>query len=130
MPRGPRTPTINNQPSRTKQEGRQDANVNYIVATYGRTGQWANVNPRTAKYGDFSEALELEKALDLVNRAEREFMTLPARVRALANNRPEQLLAMLADPETVKILEAAGLEVKKPEPEKPAEPASETPPES
>lgn len=104
--------TINNEPSKTKQEGRLDADVNRIVATYGRTGMWANVNPRQPTYGDVSEMLELEQALELVNHAKREFMTLPAHVRALAQNDPVKLLGMLADPAQVEVLKAAGLPLK------------------
>lgn len=107
-------PTINNLPSRTKQEGRLDADVNTIVNTFARTGQWANVNPRTPTYGDVSQMLQLEEAVALVQNAQREFMTLPAKVRALANNDPVQFLGLMADPEAVKLLKAAGLPTKEP----------------
>jgi len=113
--------TINNEPSRTKQEGRLDADVNRIVATYGRTGMWANVNPRTPTFGDVSEMLELEQALELVNKANADFMTLPAKVRAMANNDPRKFLEMMADPEAVKALQAVGLPIKE------AESGGETP---
>lgn len=114
MPRGPKTPTINNEPSRTKQEGRRDADVNIIVNTYARTGAWANVNPRVAKYGDFSEAVSLEEAFEMTRNAQAEFMKLPAAVRALANNNPVELLQMLATEEGVNTLEKAGMEIIKP----------------
>jgi len=104
--------TTNNERSRTKQEGRRDADVNTIVNTYKRTGIWANVNPRQPTWGDVSQKLELEVALELVNKANAEFMTLPAHVRALAQNSPTRLLEMLADPAQVEVLKAAGLPMK------------------
>lgn len=109
-----RVATDNQERSKTKQDGRDDANVNRIVATYGRTGMWSNVNARQATYGDVSEMLELEQALELVNHANREFMSLPAHVRALAQNDPVRLLGMLADPAQTEILKAAGLPVRDP----------------
>jgi phage internal scaffolding protein len=109
-----RVATDNQERSRTKQDGYRDANINNIVATYGRTGMWSNVNPRAATYGDVSEMLELEQALELVNHANREFMALPAHVRALAGNDPVRLLGMLADPTHVELLKAAGLPFKEP----------------
>lgn len=100
--------------SRTKVDGYKDANVNTIVNTHARTGIWTNVNPRQPTYGDVSEMLTLEQSLQVVADAEREFLTLPAKVRALASNSPVQLLRMLANEEDVAILKAAGLPMKPP----------------
>lgn len=103
-------------PHRTIQSGRLDADINVIVATHARTGEWRNVNPKVPQYGDFSRPFELERALAVVNQANEEFAALPARVRALANNNPVEFLAMLSDPSAVDVLKAAGLPVKEPTP--------------
>lgn len=104
--------TVYNDPHRTVQSGRQDADINVIVAHHKRTGEWRNVNPKTPKYGDFSAAFELEQALAVVARATEEFNSLPAKVRSLADNSPTKFLAMLASEEDVKVLKAAGLPTK------------------
>ena len=99
----------------TKQADKDAADINIIVRTYGTTGQFANVNPITPRYQDNSEVIDLIEARNLVNKAEREFMTLPAEVRALANNDPAQFLAMMTDEDAVQALVKRGLPIKEAE---------------
>jgi len=99
-------------PSRTKQANRHETNINLMVGRYKKTGVFSNLNPRTPKYGDFSEAVTLEEAFQLTRAAEKSFMELPAAVRALAQNNPVTFLEMLADEGAVEALKAAGLPIK------------------
>lgn len=99
-------------PSRTKQAPRQQTNINLMVGRYKKTGVFAHLNPRTPTYGDYSQSVTLEEAYDLVQNANRSFMELPAAVRALADNDPVTLLAMLADEGATDALVKAGLPVK------------------
>lgn len=98
--------------SRTKQANRAETDINLMVARYKKTGVFSHINPRIPKYGDFSEAVQLEDAFNRVQQANREFMSLPAQVRALAQNDPVIFLEMLADEGGVAALKAAGLPLK------------------
>lgn len=100
--------------SRTKQANKHETDINLMVARYKKTGNFGNINPREPKYGDFSEATTLEEAFHRVEQANRDFMALPAQVRALANNDPITLLEMLADEGATKALIDAGLPVTTP----------------
>jgi len=112
-PRKPTYPTRGTR-SRTKQAPAQETNINLMVGRYMKTGVFTNINPREPKYGDFSEATSLEDAFNRVQAANREFMALPAKVRALAQNNPITLLEMLADEGATAALIEAGLPVKTP----------------
>lgn len=107
-------PCDNHEPSKTWQAAKDECDVNLIIANYNRTGLMNHVNPKQARYGDFSEALELQEAIQLVRQAEAEFMALPAPIRAMANNDPVVFMEMLADEGAVAALKAAGLPVREP----------------
>ncbi|WNK13335.1 MAG: internal scaffolding protein [Microvirus sp.] len=96
---------------RTKQGQTDDGNINVIMANYGRTGVFANINPREPTYGDYSDSMDLQAAIQLVKDAEASFMELPAAVRELAENNPVRMLEMLADEGATAALVAAGLPV-------------------
>lgn len=97
-----------------KQSPKDDTDINTIVATYGRSGVWSNVNPVEARYGDFSQVVELREAIEITEHAEEEFYKLPAAVRAMADNSPVQFLEMLTDEGAVRALVAAGMPVNEP----------------
>jgi len=97
--------------SRTKKANGAETNINLMVARYKKTGMFGAVNPRQPSYGDFSRAVTLEEAFQQVQEANRQFMTLPAQVRALAQNDPVMLLEMLADEGATAALIQAGLPV-------------------
>jgi len=100
--------------NRTKQANRAETDINMMVARYKKTGVFQNINPREPKYGDFTAAVTLEEAFQITQDANRSFMELPAKVRALAENSPVMLLQMLADEGATKALVEAGLPVKTP----------------
>lgn len=98
--------------SRTKQANRAETDINMMVARYKKTGSFgANINPRQPTYGDVSHAVTLEEAFQVVADAQKSFMTLPAQVRALAENDPVTLLEMLADEGATAALVEAGLPI-------------------
>lgn len=99
----------------TKQQFKRDCDVNHVVAQYRQTGQLTSSNPKQPLYGDFSTAVTLQDALDLVRRAEADFMALPSSVRKAADHSPVELLRMMATPEGVAELKRAGLAIAEPE---------------
>lgn len=105
--------------SRTKQEYKDDVNVNLIVARFRATGNMTHLNRREPMYGDFSNPLDLQVQMEQVARAQQEFDTLPASVRQAAKNDPVTYLEMCLSEEGLDVLEAAGLPV---EPREESEP--------
>ncbi len=98
-------------PSRTKQHHKRECDINVIVRNYQKTGVFKHVQPKEAKYGDFTESHDLQDSINRVNEARAAFMELPARVRQAADNNPVTFLAMLADEGGAKALIDAGLPV-------------------
>lgn len=85
-----------NDPSRTVQDGKEDADINVIMERYARTGVFqppANL----PQYGDFSGVTDFQSALNLVIQAEEGFMQLPAKLRSRFHNDPAALLEFLAN---------------------------------
>lgn len=70
---------------------------------------WAHLNPRAPTYGDFTLAVGLQEAIDLVDLAQDNFNELPAEVRSACNNDPVILLRALADPSKAQVLVDLGL---------------------
>lgn len=106
---------------RTDQSMRDECDVNKIVERYKRSGLVNHVNRVQPTYGDFSGAVDLFAAMNMVRAAEARFRTLPARVRAAVDHDPVELLNALADEERTAELMELGLEVE------PAAPAGGTP---
>lgn len=103
------------QYSRTKQSFGPETDFNLVLKNYQKTGQLTHVNRCEPLYGDFSEAGDLQTALDAVGRATEAFAGLSAKVRDAAANSPVEFLNMMHTPEGVEALEAAGLVIFDPE---------------
>lgn len=104
-----RLPTHNGSETRTKQSFKDDCDINLIVKRHASTGLWSHLANRTPLYGDFTQATELQDAIEKVNAAEDEFFVLPAAVRAACNNNPVQFYNMMGAEEAVRLLADAGL---------------------
>lgn len=80
----------------TIQHFRDECDINTIVKRFGLTGELPQ-NLSMPTYGDFRGISDYQTALNLVMEANRNFMTLPAELRARFENDPQQLLAFLDD---------------------------------
>lgn len=102
------------EPTLTQQQFAEESDINFIAKRFGLTGEMPQVL-ELPKYGDFSGIFDFQTAQDSVIEAQRQFMTLPARVRAQFNNNPQQLLQFLdsTNPDDRELAQALGL-VKKP----------------
>lgn len=99
----------------TKQDGKRDADINFILKNYEKTGTIGNITNKPPVFGDFTSALEYDQALQLVREAEEGFSRWPAAARELARNDPKVALEMLADEGGRAALEALGqVDVKTP----------------
>lgn len=112
---------------RTKQEFKNECDINYMLATYQRTGIMPPVNPNLANYGDFSTVPDFHAALNQVKEAEIAFAALPSGVRSRFKNDPGELIDFLSDPENN--AEAVEMGLMDPPPRQPGEepPASPEP---
>lgn len=108
------------EPSMTKQEFRDECDINQIMARYEKTGQLPSVNYRQPMYGDVSSLASFHDAMNTVVQAEQMFMALPAELRDRFGNDPAQMLKFLDDPENKDEAIRLGIVNAPPEPEPPA----------
>lgn len=93
--------------SKTKQSEMQGCDIHYIIDR----GLVPPAPP--AMYGDFSSPLEFREAMELVNNAQLQFSTLPAKLRDRFGNSPEAFLAFAGDPANMQEMVKLGLAVAK-----------------
>lgn len=82
--------------SLTVQSMSEDADINVLMHRFGVTGKMPE-SVRLPEYGDYSEVTDYRSALDAIREAERDFMRLPAKVRAEFDNDPQKLLQFVMD---------------------------------
>lgn len=87
---------------RTKDSFKDECDINEIMKRYKRNGQLPALVAREPRFGDFSNAMEYQDALNVVLTAQRQFDALPAAVRAECFNNPEVFLEKVQDPEFAK----------------------------
>lgn len=112
-------------PSKTQQNQRDEADINTIVRRFGLTGQLPE-NVRIPQYGDFTGVTDYQTALNAVKAAETAFMVLPADLRAKFDNDPHLYVEFCTNPDNADELVKLGLAVRK-EQEKPADKPAEKP---
>lgn len=91
--------TINELPSITQQQWKDQCDVNNIVAKYQDTGELTHVARQKGVYADISQIGDYHQSLQKVMDANSAFMTLPAEVRLRFANDPAQFIAFTADPD-------------------------------
>lgn len=87
--------TINNEPSMTQQQFREEADINNIMARYTNTGEFLHLTKQQGQYADFSQITDYQEMLNAVKYADEAFASLPALVRKKFSNNPEELLTFL-----------------------------------
>mgnify|MGYP000120320684 CR=1 FL=1 len=97
----PRVGTVNSLPSKTKQQDAAKADIQEILRKYEQVGIVPHLNEVDAKYLDVSEFTDYSDMMRQLRTAEREFMTLPAAVRALFKNDVADWLDAAHDPERI-----------------------------
>lgn len=83
--------------SLTIQSAKEDADINTIVRRFGLSGELPN-NLNMPVSGDFTGIGDFHQAMNLVRRAEEEFLRVPADVRARFNNDPARFMEFFDDP--------------------------------
>ncbi|WNK14691.1 MAG: internal scaffolding protein [Microvirus sp.] len=99
-------------PSRTVQSDAVDADINVIVQRFGITGKMPE-GIRLPEYGDFEGIDNYQEALAAIEDGQRNFMMLPANVRAEFDNDAGVFFNIASDPENIDYLRELGLAVPK-----------------
>lgn len=102
--------------SRTKQEFAKQCDVNRLVSSYMKTGQFDNPHG-LGMFEDVSEVPDYQNALQLVINARQSFEELDPNLRKKFHNSPQELLAFLSDPSNEEESIKLGLRKEKPKPE-------------
>jgi len=113
------TATVNNEPSKTRQEFAEEADINVIIERFG-LGYEMPLNPVPPQQGDFTGLPNFTEAVQMIRKAQEVFNALPAKIRNRFENDPQKYIDFFHDPENQ--LEAVKLGLAKP----PA--AGDTPP--
>ncbi|AXH75173.1 MAG: internal scaffolding protein [Microviridae sp.] len=101
------------EPSATKQEFKDDCDINNILRKYQRTGALNHFAKYAGTYGDFSPR-DLQESYDLLKRAQAMFDELPSSIRKEVAT-PEGFLSFVQNPDNKKRMAELGL-VKAPTP--------------
>lgn len=83
---------------RTKQQFRDECDVNLVMARYLKTGILDGSDPSTARYMDVSSSMDFHQAMTFIAEAQGQFYDLPANIRYRFKNDPGELLAFLENP--------------------------------
>lgn len=111
--------------SKTKQEFKDDCDINRILAKYQRTGALSHFAKYAPQYGEFN-ALDLQSAQNLLINARKMFDELPSNVRAIVST-PAGFLDFVQDPKNAEKMAELGLKASPPPIAKPPELAPEPP---
>ena len=95
-------------PSLTVQSDSVDADINVIVARFGITGKMPE-NVRLPQFGDFEGVSSYLDAMLVMEDADRQFMSLPADIRAKFDNDPAVFHDIATNPENIGFLREIGL---------------------
>lgn len=94
-------------PDKCKQEFAEEADINRIMSRYTETGMVPEAI--TGTYGDFSESVDFHQAQNILARADAQFSSLPADVRARFENDPAKFLDFVHDEKNLEELQELGL---------------------
>lgn len=97
------------EPSHTKQEFRDECDINNIMKKYERTGELPNMIKENPIYGDFSDPIDLQSAMDIVVHAQTQFNNLDAHIRERFDNSPVKFLEFTSDPKNAQEMAKMGL---------------------
>lgn len=85
---------------RTKQEFKDECDINQILKQWIKTGQ-APYMATPAEYGDFSVVTDFRESIELVTKTKQQFAALPSHLRDRFGNSPNQMLSFLEDNENM-----------------------------
>lgn len=96
--------------SLTRQDQKDEADINYLLKNFGVTGLMPR-GIRVPTYGDFTGIDDYQTALDAIRSAEGEFMKLPAGLREQFRNDAGAFVDFCSDPANLEEMRNLGLAV-------------------
>lgn len=93
----------------TRQEFRDECDINVLMATYERTGIMNWFNPGSPQYLDVSDVPDLMQANAVMERASAAFMQLNAKIRREFDNDPVKFVEFAQDPANLSRMREWGL---------------------
>lgn len=96
------------EPSRTRPEFKAECDINRIMGRYLRNGTLP-VGVGVGQYGDFSTVTDFQEAQFILERANAQFKSLPAKVRDEFENDPGKFLTFVSDPKNLEKAKELGL---------------------
>jgi len=112
------------EPTVTKQEMREETNINLIMAKFQRTGMVSHLNEHQAQYS-FATGDDFLASMLIINKAQDMFDELPSSVRKRFANSPHDFLEFVQNPDNADDLVNMGLSTAPPLPS--PSPAASTP---
>lgn len=94
---------------RTKDADAAQTDINRIVERHRETGDLTHISEEVAMYGDFSQVVDYQTALNMTIAADASFMRLPPKIRSRVENDPVKFVAWYTDPENAAELIELGL---------------------
>lgn len=110
--------------SMTKQSHKAECDINTILKQYQKTGIITHINNQQPLYTDLPSDIDFQQSLEILNRAEDAFASLPSKVRDHFNNSPQEFLEAFKDPRQRDYLTEMGL-INRPPPQVTAVPLPE-----
>lgn len=95
--------------TRTKQQFKDECNINVIMDRFKKTGQLPTMIKQNPQFADFSDMPTYKEALELVLYSNDQFMALPANVRERFRNDPANFLEFASNPENAEEMAKLGL---------------------
>ncbi|AXH76961.1 MAG: internal scaffolding protein [Microviridae sp.] len=95
-------------PTRTQQQFKDECDINVILERFGVTGHLplTTLQPMA---GDFTEITDFHGAMQAVEAAKENFMTLPSKVREKFNQDPKVFVDFCLDPANIDAVREMGL---------------------
>lgn len=82
-----------------KQSEKDASDVNKIVSRWRSSGVMPQGSSRQPRYGDFTSGASFHDNLNRVREAERNFMSLPSRIRSYCSNDPAEYVDLCMNPD-------------------------------
>lgn len=97
------------EPSLTKQTFMEECDINNIMKRFENTGILPDLIKENPQYGDFSDPMDYQSALNTVLLAQEQFDALSSIVRERFNNDPQTFLEFTSNPDNSEELVKMGL---------------------
>lgn len=114
----PKTGELVKLPSMTKQEFVRECDINNVIKSFSQTGRFnhINANAQQGMYTDLPDSMDLQMSLEIMDQAERAFMSLPAKTRERFHHQAGEFLAFMENPANGDEMIALGLREPPPPP--------------